>query len=137
MSSLNNLRRADVFLVSVATVIIVFTIVITAAVQGVPEKPFSQVITVGPIWNTNTWRCTSDADFMVHGTIRALSGGELSIRISDQGAQSRYTFEPSDLYSFSVGASAGKTIALTKTQTVTGWITLQTTSDATASCTEV
>ncbi len=129
--------KTNIFLVSVSTVIIIFAIAITAQVQGPPEKAFSQVITFGPVWNTNTWRCTSDADFMIHGTIRALSGGELSIRISGEGAQSRYTFEPSDLYSFSVGASAGKNITLTRTQTVTGWITLQTTSDATASCKEV
>ena len=88
------------------------------------------------MWNTNTWGCTSDADFMVYGTVRALSGGEISITISGLGTQSLYTFEPSELYSFSVGASAGQTMTITRTQTVTGWITLQTTSDATASCKE-
>jgi len=135
MSS-SNRPRGNVFLVGIATIIILFTIVITAVVQEQPEKPFSQIITVGPIWSLNSWSCTSDADFMVYGTVRALSGARLTIAISDLGTQSLYTFNPSDLYSFSVGSPADHTMTLTRFGTVTGWITLQTTSDATASCTQ-
>ena len=135
MSS-SKLARLDVFLVSAATIIIIFAIGITAAVQGQPEKPFSQIITVGPVWTLNSWSCTSDADFMVYGTVRALERAQLTIAISDLGTQALYTFDPSDLYSFSVGGPAGHTMTLTRSGTVTGWITLQTTSDATASCTQ-
>jgi len=45
---LSYLNRSDVMLVGAATVIIVFAIVITAAVQGPQEKAFSQIITVEP-----------------------------------------------------------------------------------------
>ena len=119
-----------------AVVVIIFAIAITAIIQGHPEKPFSQIITVGPIWSTNTWSCTSDADFVVYGTVRALTDAQLAISISDLGTQSLYTFVPSNLYSFTVGSPADHTMTLTRTGTVTGWLTLQTTSDATASCTQ-
>ncbi len=135
MSS-SNLTRGNIFLVGAVTIIIIFAIVITAIVQGQPEKPFSQIITVGPVWSLNSWSCTSDANFMVYGTVRALSGARLTIAISGLGTQALYTFDPSDLYSFSVGGPAGQTMTLTRAGTVTGWITLQTTSDATASCTQ-
>ena len=46
--SLNKSARTNIFLVSAATTIIIFAIVITAAVQDPPEKAFSQVITVAP-----------------------------------------------------------------------------------------
>ena len=118
-----------------STIIIIFAIVITAVIQGSPEKPFSQIITVGPIWTTNTWSCTSDADFVVYGTIRALTDAQLTISISDLGTQSLYTFVPSNLYSFTVGSPADHTMTIIRAGTVTGWITLQTTSGATASCT--
>ena len=42
--------KPNILLVSVSTAIIIFAIVITATVQGPPEKAFSQVITVGPVW---------------------------------------------------------------------------------------
>lgn len=118
-----------------ATIVIIFAIVIAAIVQGPTEKPFSQIITVGPIWATNTWSCTSDADFVVYGTIRSLTDAQLAISISDLGTQSLYTFVPSNLYSFTVGSPADHTMTITRAGTVTGWITLQTTSGATASCT--
>jgi len=118
-----------------ATLVIIFAIVIAAIIHGTPEKPFSQIITVGPVWATETWSCTSDADFIVYGTVRALTGAQLTIWISGLGSQSLYTFDPSNLYSFTVGSPAGHTMTLTRAGTVTGWITLQTTSGATASCT--
>ncbi len=134
MSSASN---PQLFLTITTIVIIVFAVVITALVQGSPEPAFSQIITVGPIWTTNTWSCTSDADFIVHGTIRALSNAQLEIAISGLGAQSLYTFVPSNLYSFTIGSPADHTMTLTRIGTVTGWITLQTVSGATASCNPV
>ena len=84
MSFLSLLARADVFLVGSATAIIIFAIVITAAVQGTPENSSSfQVITVGPVWNTDTWICTSDAEFMVHAVLVAYEvNSELEIFVS-------------------------------------------------------
>ena len=120
-----------------ATLVIIFAIVITAIINGPPEKPFSQIISVGPVWTANTWSCTSDADFIVYGTVRALTDAQLSISISGLGTQSLYTFDPSNLYSFTVGSPAGHTMTLTRAGTVTGWFTLQTTSGATASCTQI
>jgi len=64
-----------------ATLVIIFAIVIAAIIHGPPEKPFSQIITVGPVWATETWSCTSDADFIVYGTVRALTGAQLTIWI--------------------------------------------------------
>ena len=89
---------------------------------------------MGPVWTANTWSCTSDADFVVYATVRALTDAQLAISISGLGTQSFYTFEPSNLYSFTVGSPAGNTMTITRTGTVTGWFTLQTTSGATASC---
>lgn len=117
-----------------AVVVIIFAIVITALLQGPRDEAFSQIITVGPVWSANTWSCTSDANFMVFGTVRALPDAQLAIAISGLGTQSLYTFDSSNLYSFSVGSPAGHTMTLTRAGTVTGWITLQTTSGATANC---
>jgi len=126
------------FFLTIATiVIIVFAVVITALVQGSSEPAFSQIITVGPVWATDTWSCTSDADFIIHGTIRSIADAQLEIGISELGTQSLYTFVPSNLYSFTIGSPADHTMTLTKTGTVTGWITLQTVSGATASCNPV
>ena len=130
-------KPSSLFLTIVTIVIILFAIAITAIINGPSEKPFSQIITVGPVWTANTWSCTSDADFVVYATVRALSDAQLAIAISDLGAQSLYTFEPSNLYSFTVGSPAGHTMTLTRTGTVTGWFTLQTTSGAIASCTQI
>ena len=49
--------------------IILIAIAISSDFQ-VQEKSFSQVITVGPVWNSDSWVCTSDADFMVYGVLR-------------------------------------------------------------------
>ena len=129
--------QSQLFLTITTIVVIVFAVVITALVQGSPEPAFSQIITVGPVWSTDTWSCTSDADFIVHGTIRSIGDAQLAIGISDLGTQSLYTFVPSNLYSFTIGSPADHTMTLTKVGTVTGWITLQTVSGATASCNPV
>ena len=63
--------KPSVLFVSAATVIIIFTIVITATVQGVPEKPFSQVIIAGQVWVTDSWICTSDAVFTIDAVLIA------------------------------------------------------------------
>jgi len=129
---------SSIFLAIGAVIVIIFAIVITALAQGPPEKSFSQIITVGPVWNTNTWSCTSDADFMVYGTLRSLQGATLTISISGLGTQSLYSLNAGQIETFSVGSPASHTMTITGTgATVTGWITLQTTSGATASCTQI
>ena len=129
------LARSDVMLVGGATIIIVFAIVITAAVQGETES-FSQVQTFGPVWSDFTWTCTSDKDFMIYSALRGLSGAQLRITISGHGSQGLYAFTPvGSIKTFSVGADGGEAISLIREGTVTGWLTLQTMSDAKASCT--
>jgi hypothetical protein len=103
----------------------------------IPEtKPF-QIITVGPVWNTDSWSCTSDEDFIIHGTLRGLGGALLEINVSDTGSQSLLAFDEGKMESFSVGAPAGKQIVITRTGTITGFITLQTSPSAQASCTQI
>jgi len=130
--------RNGVFLVSASTAIIIFAIVITAVVQSSSDKTFSQIITVGPVWNTDSWSCTSDRNFTIDGSLRALgSGSQLTIGITGIGTQSFYELSAGQLETFSVGVPADQTITITRTGIVTGFITLQTTSDANASCTQV
>ena len=128
--------NSSIFPIAAAVVIIVIAIAVTAAVQGPPEKAFSQIITVGPVWSTDTWTCISDANFMVHGILKGIGTmPQIRINVEDSGTQSFYTLNADELESFSVGSSAEKSITIERTGTVTGFITLQTTSDATASCT--
>ena len=129
---------SNVFPIAAAVIIIVLAIGIASAVQGTPEKPMSQILTVGPIWTTDAWRCTSDADFVVHAMIRGIGTDplpQIKILVGDQGTQSFYSMDNSESVSFSIGNIADKTIVITRTGTVTGFLTLQTTSDAQASCT--
>ena len=126
---------SNVFPIAAAVVIIVFAIGISAVVQGSPEKAMSQIITFGPVWTTDSWECTSDADFIVHAVIRGI--GEtpmIEISVQDQGTQSFYNLYIGESETFSVGNQADKTITITRTGTVTGFLTLQTTSGATAGC---
>ena len=131
------ISRPGVFPTAVTIVIIVIAIAITAAIQGTPEKPFSQVITAGPVWNTDAWQCTSDANFMVHAALRGIGTPQIQITVSGSGSQSFYDLNVGQLESFSVGSPADGIITITRTSTVTGFITLQTTSDANASCTAI
>jgi len=128
--------RSDVLLAGGIVLIIVFAIAITAVLQGSPPPAFSQVITVGPVWSGDVWVCTSDANFMVFGSLRGIGNSQISINISGKGTQSLYSLTPGQIETFSVGGEANDQTIITRTGTVTGFLTLQTTSDATASCTQ-
>jgi len=132
----DNIKRSDVFLVGSATVIILFGIAISATLQGPDTEPFSKVITVGPVWVSDSWNCVSDSDFMVHGALRGLGNAQLTISIQDAGTQSLYIINTGEMETFSVGNTAGNSVIITRTGTVTGFITLQTAGDATARCTQ-
>ena len=133
--SLENISRAYVTLVSVSTIIIVSAIMITAAVHGQTEKPFSQIITVGPVWTTTAWACTSDSQYLVSGALLAYEDpSHLAIDITGKGIQPNYLFPLFEMKSFSVGAPADSTMKIFTSGKITGYLTLQTTSDAEASC---
>ena len=125
---------SNLFPIAAAVVIIVISIGVSAAVVGSPDKAMSQVLTVGPVWTTDSWLCTSDADFIVYGNIRGLAGSLLEIDISEVGSQSLYALDEGQLESFTIGASSGQQIIITKSGTITGFITMQTISDAEANC---
>jgi len=126
---------SNVFPMAAGVVIIVIAIAVSAAVQGSPEKAMSQIITVGPVWSTDAWTCTSDADFIVHAALRGIGDTPLiEIFAEDHGTQSFYSLNIAESETFSVGNQADKTITITRTGTVTGFLTLQTTSDAQAIC---
>jgi len=114
--------------------IVVILIAIGASSLSEEEKSFSQILSVGPVWTTDSWLCTSDADFMVYGTMRGLAGSLLEISIPKIGTQSLYALDEGQLESFSVGASGGQQIIITKSGTITGFITIQTMSGAEANC---
>jgi len=136
MTFWQNANRPNVFLIVSATVIILFAIAISATLQGPDVEPFSKVITVGPVWDSDSWTCVSNSDFMVYGTLRGLGNAQLTISVQDVGTQSLYMFNLGEMETFSVGSTAGKNVIITRTGTVTGFITLQTAADATARCTQ-
>ena len=101
-------------------------------------ETFSQVITAGPVWTTDSWICTSDAEFIVHAVLIAYDEpNELTIIVSTQGTQPDFELTPLKMQSFTVGGSADSIITISRSGTITGFITLQTTSGANASCTPV
>jgi len=128
--SLSN--TSNLLLVSVSTIIVIIAVVITATITTSNDQAFSQIIVVGPVWSSDTWTCTSDADFLIHGSLRGLEGAMLEIEIEDVGTQSLYALNTGELESFSVESQANHTMNITGT--VTGFLTLQTTSSAIASC---
>jgi len=128
------LNTSNLFLVVSSTIIIILAIVITATISTQTNQTFSQIIVVGPVWSNDSWTCTSNADFIIHGTLRGLDGALLKIKIEDVGTQSLYTLNPGELESFSIGSQANNIITITRTGTVTGFLTLQTMSGAEASC---
>jgi len=128
---------SNVFPIAAAVVIIVIAIGVSAAVQDSTDKSMSQVLIVGPVWNTDAWQCTSDSDFVVHAMLRGIGTDPLpliQVWAEDRGSQSFYSMDNSESVSFSIGNLADKSIIITRTGTVTGFLTLQTTSDAIASC---
>ena len=132
---LSLISKPSFLFVSAATLIIVFTIVITAAVQGENEKSFSQISTVGPVWKSDAWICTSDAEFMVHAALIAYEEpNRLTIAVSSRGSQPDFQLGLLELESFSVGAKSDDIITIARSGEITGYITLQTVSGATASC---
>ncbi len=105
-----------------------------SAASDSSKDDFSQILTIGPVWNEGGWQCTSDKDFIIHATLRGLADSQLSIRVSNLGTQSLYDFSSGEFETFSVGANGGQSITLIREGVVSGWVTLQTTSDAMASC---
>ena len=125
---------SNAFIIIGITVIVLLAIIIPTMFLTPNDEPFSKVITVGPVWDSDSWTCVSDSDFMVYGTLRGLGNSQLEIFIENVGSQSLYTINPGEMETFSVGNTAGSEIIITRTGTVTGFITLQTSADATASC---
>jgi hypothetical protein len=135
--SLSN-NRSQILLVAGAVIIIIFAIVIASIVQGKPEGSFSKIVSYGPVWNTDTWQCTSNSDFMLHGVLRGFENAEFAIGVTNIGTQSLYTFSYyGQTESFSIGAEAGQTITIARTGTVSGFLTLQTSTGSTASCIQI
>jgi len=128
--------NSSVYLAIITIIVIVFAVAVTAQLQGRIEKPSSQILTYGPGWNGIKWTCVSDRDFIVYGTIRGLGDSQLSINISGIGTQSLYSLDPEKMQSFTVGSPGNHTMVITRTNTVSGFFTLQTESDAKASCTQ-
>ena len=133
---------SNVFPIAAAVVIIVIAIGITAAVeQGSTGQSMSKVMTFGPVWPNDSWQCTSDADFVVHAVLKGLINDsglpQLRIEVEGQGSQSFISMENSQSTSFTIGSPADKEILITKTGGVSGFLTLQTSSDAQASCTSI
>ncbi len=115
---------------------IILLVIIIPVILLTNTEPFSQIITVGPLWESNSWTCVSDSDFMVYGTLRGLEDSQLEIFIENVGTQSLYSLNPGEMETFSVGSTTGNKIIIIGTGTITGFITLQTSADATASCTQ-
>ena len=116
--------------------IVAFVSYMIISTHGSQEKTF-KIVTVGPLWQTDSWFCTSNEDFMVHGALRGMQGSTIAINISEMGTQSLYSLSAGQMQTFSVGSPAGHTIIITRNGTVTGWITMQTGYNANATCTQV
>lgn len=133
-----DLARSDVTLVGAAVIIIVFAIVLTATVQGSYDKSFSQIITVGPVWTSNSWICTSNENFIVHGVLISYDDpSRLIISISGVGTQPDFELFPFEMHSFSIGATADSSMTITRDGNISGLLTLQTPQSATAECVEI
>jgi len=127
---------SNTFIIIGIIVIILLAILIPATFLTLNDESFSKMITVGPLWESDSWTCVSDSDFMVYGTLRGLENSQLEIFIENVGTQSLYSLNPGEMETFSLGSTAGNEIIITRTGTITGFITLQTSADATASCTQ-
>ncbi len=126
----------SIVLIASILTIAAFAIVTTSLLQPKSES-FSQILTFGPLWNNgNNWTCTSDAGYLIHGALRGVQNSQITISVPNMGTQSLYQLDDSHLQSFTVGGKAGHSMIITRTGTVTGWITLQTLSGAKANCTQ-
>lgn len=128
------LSRSDIVLASSATIIILIAISIAAVLE--PQQKTIQIVTVGPLWDTDSWTCTSNSDFIVFGTLRGLGDSQIALSVSGKGTQSLYSLSSGQLETFSVGGQANDQIIITRTGVVTGFITLHTSSGAEATCTQ-
>lgn len=127
--------KSSFFLIAGSVIVIIFTVVIVAVLQESVDPEFSQIITVGPVWKGHVWTCTSSSDFLIHSVLRGLGDSEIAIYVSGSGTQSLYSLSPGEMESFSIGGPADHTIKITRTGSVSGFITLQTAPDAEAKCT--
>lgn len=125
----------QIFLAAITIAILVSALAILFSIEG-NGQTFSKIITVGPIWESDTWSCTSDQDFLVYGALRGLENTQISISIPDLGTQSLYSLDNGKMESFTVGAQSDQTLIITRTGLVTGWLTLHTMTDANATCTQ-
>ncbi len=135
MSIRDYLKSPEMKFFAGSTAIIIAAIAISGAIQSESLNSGSKIITVGPVWSDQGWQCTSDQDFVVHAAIRGIGSAELSIRVSDLGTQSLYSLSNSRLTPFSVGANGGDSVTLIRDGTISGWLTMETSGDAKASCT--
>ena len=119
-------------LVMVIGVAIILTAIAASTMMSRPDS--LQVISVGPVWDTNSWVCTSDSDFVIHGTLRGLTGSLVEINITNVGKQSLFALEEGRLETFTVGSDGGNSVTITRTGILTGFITMETSSNAQASC---
>jgi hypothetical protein len=131
-----NLKNTPAYYTIITIVVIIFAVVITAEMQGNHDKAFSKVLTFGPVWDGTKWTCNSDKDYVVYGMVRGLADSMLSITIDGFGTQSLYALDVGKMQPFTVGSPGGHTMTITRTNTVSGFFTLQTESDAKASCTQ-
>lgn len=126
----------QIFLSAITIAILISALAILFSIEE-SGQTFSKIITVGPIWESDVWACTSDQDFLVYGALRGLENAQISISIPDLGTQSLYTLDDGKMQTFTVGAKSEQTMIIARTGVVTGWLTLQTMSDANATCTQV
>lgn len=127
--------NTQVLLTIITIIIIVSAVAIIFSMQK-HEQTFSKIITVGPIWESDIWSCTSNSDFLVYGALRGLENTQISVSIPDLGTQSLYSLDDGKMQTFTVGGQADQTVIITRTGVVSGWLTLQTMSDANATCTQ-
>lgn len=128
------MNSSNLLLVSVSTIVVIIAVVITGIITNSNVEESPQILVVGPVWDTDSWLCVSDRDFIIHGTVRGIEESLLEIDISERGTQSLYALENNQLESFSVGATGGSQITITRTGIVTGFLTMETISSADANC---
>lgn len=123
-------------ILAIITIIIIVSAVAVLISMRENNKTFSKIITVGPVWISDSWSCTSNEDYLVYSALRGLGDAQISISNSDLGTQSLYILDNGKMEPFTVGGQADQTITITRTGVVTGWLTLQTMSNANATCTQ-